>query len=118
MSSGGDVTDDDTQTGRWRERISVSSERTAHTHRTARELRKRATPSEQALWTELRREGFRQFRFRRQHPIGPYIVDFFSSRTGIVIEIDGRIHDSQMEYDAERQAELEGARYLVLRGAT
>jgi len=53
-----------------------------------------------------------------QHPIGPYIVDFFSSRTGIVIEIDGRIHDSQMEYDAERQAELEGARYLVLRVAT
>jgi very-short-patch-repair endonuclease len=100
---------------RWREQISVSRERIEHAHRTARELRQRATPSEQVLWAELRADRFRAYRFRRQHPIGPYIVDFFSSRAALIVEIDGPIHDSQVEYDVDRQAELEGVGYRVLR---
>jgi len=98
-----------------RERIPLPRARVAHAHARARELRRRATPSETALWSELRDEPFRSWRFRRQHPIGPYIVDFFSSRATLIVEIDGPIHAAQAEYDAERQAELEGARYRILR---
>ena len=89
--------------------------RRVHAHEWARALRRRATPSETALWKELRSARFRHCRFRRQHPIGPYIVDFFSSRASLIVEVDGPIHESQVEYDAERQAELEGVGYRVLR---
>ena len=98
-----------------RERLPVSWPRVFHAHQSARELRRRATPSEAALWTELRSARFRHCRFRRQHPIGPYIVDFFNSRINLIIEIDGPIHASQVEYDAERQAELEAVGYRILR---
>jgi len=100
---------------RFRERIPVSSERIEYTRDRARALRREATPSESALWAALRIEPYRHWRFRRQHPIGPYIVDFFSSRASLIVEIDGPIHASQTEYDAERQAELEGTGYHVLR---
>jgi very-short-patch-repair endonuclease len=109
------MTGEDIQPEQWRERLPASTERVAHAHKTARELRKRATSSEQALWTALRGRRFRHYRFRRQHPIGPYIVDFDSSRACLVIDVDGPIHASQTEYDAERQAELEGAGYRMPR---
>ena len=100
---------------RLRERMPASPDRVAYTRDTARALRRRATPSEIALWAELRSGPFRPFRFRRQHPIGPYIVDFFSSRAGLIVEVDGPIHEAQQKYDTERQAELEGAGYRVIR---
>jgi very-short-patch-repair endonuclease len=55
------------------------------------------------------------WRFRRQHPIGPYIVDFLCAEARFVIEIDGSIHNDQREYDAERDDYLHELGYRVLR---
>jgi very-short-patch-repair endonuclease len=54
-------------------------------------------------------------RFRRQHAIGPFIVDFYCSECSLVIEVDGGIHELQIEQDAERQAFLEALGLKVLR---
>ena len=69
----------------------------------AREMRKEQTTAERRLWTGLRRLGL-GVKFRRQHPIGPYVVDFYSWSGGLVVEVDGESHatpEAQI-YDAER----------------
>ena len=81
----------------------------------ARALRRRATPTEQRLWAVLRGRRFGGRRFRRQHTIRPYIVDFLCAEARLVIEIDGLIHESQQEYDAERDDFLRERGYRVLR---
>jgi very-short-patch-repair endonuclease len=81
----------------------------------SRELRRRSTPTERQLWAVLRGRRFSGRRFRRQHPIGPYIVDFLFAEAQLVIEIDGPIHESQQEYDAERDEFLRASGYRVLR---
>jgi very-short-patch-repair endonuclease len=78
------------------------------THRTAgtetvvfsRELRRVPTAAESLLWQRLRRKALGGFRFRRQHPIGPYIADFFCNEANLVVEVDGEVHDSA---DAHRR---------------
>ena len=55
------------------------------------------------------------WRFRRQHPIGPYIVDFLCDEVRVVVEIDGATHAHQTEYDAERDDHLNQLGYRVLR---
>ena len=55
------------------------------------------------LWTRLRRSGLH---IRRQHPVGPYVADFFCEAARTVIEIDGAMHDLRMEADAVRDATL------------
>jgi very-short-patch-repair endonuclease len=81
----------------------------------ARDQRRRATPTEQRLWTVLRGRQVDGWRFRRQHPIGPYIVDFLCAEARLVIEIDGSIHEEQREYDAERDDYLHQLGDRVLR---
>jgi very-short-patch-repair endonuclease len=81
----------------------------------ARELRNHPTASESWLWQVLRMRQFNQIRFRRQHPIGPYIVDFCAPRQKIIVELDGGQHLEQEAYDAERTAFLESKGYRVLR---
>jgi len=73
----------------------------------AREHRARATPAELALWALLRRRALGA-KFRRQHPLGPYIVDFFSCEARLVVEVDGDVHDTAdaQAHDAERDAFL------------
>ena len=73
----------------------------------ARELRKSATKSERLLWQHLRRKQLGGHRFRRQQPIGPYIVDFYCFEQRLVIEIDGGHHGEQAKSDAERTRWLE-----------
>ncbi len=82
-----------------------------------RKLRKEQTPTELVLWKYLRAKRFKGIKFRRQHGIGPYIVDFCAPRLRIVIEVDGDIHalPQQREYDKVRQEELESLGYQVLR---
>ena len=58
----------------------------------ARKLRRRMSPPEALLWTQLRGSKL-GFKVRRQHPIGPYVADFFVREAGLVIEIDGSPHD-------------------------
>src|SRR5918995_2090297 len=81
----------------------------------SRDLRRRATPTERRLWEILRDHRLEGRQFRRQHPIGPYIVDFACPRDRLVVEIDGEIHEQQREYDAERDDCLRSLGYTVLR---
>lgn len=82
-----------------------------------RELRKKATRTEEILWKELRSRKLANFKFRRQYGIGPYIVDFCSRERRVIIEIDGGIHRKKdhMEWDHERQGQLEGLGYRFIR---
>ena len=64
----------------------------------ARALRRKMTLPEVILWQELRRDNLGKLPFRRQHPIGPYILDFFCSATRLAIEIDGTVHDGEQQF--------------------
>ena len=81
----------------------------------ARELRKSPTKSERALWKHLRMRQINGYKFRRQQPIGRYIVDFVNFERRVVIELDGGQHSQQMVYDSKRTAWLEAQGYQVLR---
>jgi lysyl-tRNA synthetase class 2 len=80
----------------------------------ARSLRKASTDAELRLWRFLRNRT-QQFKFRRQHPIGGYIVDFVCLEKKLIVELDGSQHIDQADYDGARTAALEGAGYRVLR---
>ncbi len=81
----------------------------------ARNLRKRQTRAEELLWRNLRARQLDDAKFRRQVPIGDYIVDFISFEKKIVIELDGGQHAAATTRDAERDAWLKGRGYNVLR---
>ena len=81
----------------------------------ARELRQRMTPTEQRLWQALRRHGLAGLKFRRQHPLGPFIADFYCAPARLVVEIDGPIHADRQEQDQARAAYLEALDYRILR---
>jgi len=82
----------------------------------SRELRKEMTAAEGLLWQALRREQL-GVKFRRQHPIGPYIADFYSWKAGLVVEVDGDSHftPESQEYDAARTEYLEALGLNVVR---
>ena len=60
--------------------------------RRAENLRKRMTESEKLLWEKLKKYRRTGFKFRRQHPMGPFIADFYCHRAKLVVELDGRHH--------------------------
>ncbi|MEQ9329187.1 MAG: endonuclease domain-containing protein [Rhodospirillales bacterium] len=70
-------------------------------HLNARELRHDMSAAERRLWHYLRRRKLGRFRFRRQHPVPPWIADFACLEAGLLIEIDGETH-IDMEKDARR----------------
>lgn len=80
----------------------------------ARELRKAGNLCEVLLWQQFHRKKFKQYDFDRQKIIGNYIVDFYCSDCGVVIEIDGSSHDGKTQYDAEREIFLEGLGLIVI----
>jgi very-short-patch-repair endonuclease len=79
----------------------------AHMKERARELRKNSTIPERILWGLLRDRRLAGVKFRRQHCVGPYIVDFYCLARRLVIEVDGRSNDDRADYDQARQAYLE-----------
>lgn len=81
----------------------------------AKQLRKRSTPAEEMLWQALRNRQLNGLRFRRQHPVGRFILDFYCPSTKLVIELDGAGHTEQQEYDIARTQELEPHGYRVIR---
>lgn len=81
----------------------------------ARELRQRQTPSEQLLWSQLQSHKLDGLKFRRQYPIGPFIVDFCAPSIRLIIEVDGGIHETQADHDAERQHAIESLGFHFLR---
>ena len=81
----------------------------------ARRLRKDQTVAEKIMWNELRNKKFLNLKFRRQHLIKGYIVDFYCSEVKLVVEVDGLIHLKQVEEDKERQENIEKAGLKVIR---
>jgi len=80
-----------------------------------RSLRKNATDAERALWRHLRNRQMLGFKFRRQMPVEPYIVDFACLDAHLIIEIDGGQHLDQRAYDERRTLFLKSCGYRILR---
>jgi very-short-patch-repair endonuclease len=82
----------------------------------AREMRHPQTPAEATLWRMLRNRQFR-YKFRRQHPINWFIIDFYCAQAKLLIEVDGPSHlePNQQEYDKLRTEYLEELGYKVIR---
>jgi very-short-patch-repair endonuclease len=81
----------------------------------AREMRHQQIPAEGKLWAVLRGGQLHGLKFRRQHPIGRFIADFYCAEARLVIELDGESHAVQQEYDAIRTAYLQAQGYHVIR---
>ena len=80
----------------------------------ARILRATPTDAEIRLWSRLRRKQLEGFRFRRQHPLGPYVVDFFCPDAKVVVEVDGGQHADSAS-DAARTRWIEARGYRIVR---
>ncbi len=80
----------------------------------ARDFRKQPTPSEAIMWQSLRERKLEGLKFRRQQPIGNFVVDFFCAEQRLIVEIDGGIHEAQKDLDRQRQELLEslGLRFV------
>ena len=90
----------------------------------ARELRKNQTSSEEFLWEKLKKRQIMGFKFLRQHPVFYkihndlvefYIADFYCAELRLVIELDGPVHESSIEYDNERDSKLHSKGLMTLR---
>ncbi len=81
----------------------------------AKELRRDMTPGEKALWKCLKTNQFQGYHFRRQQVIDGYVVDFYCHSAGLIIEVDGLIHNEQKDYDAERDQNLLARGFHILR---
>ena len=88
----------------------------AAAHQRARHMRQTLTPPEARLWAALRRQQL-GVKFRRQHPIGPYIIDFFCASLKLAIEVDGTSHGSEeaAAHDARRTRWLASQGIEVIR---
>jgi very-short-patch-repair endonuclease len=86
----------------------------------ARQFRKQPTASEAILWQALRGKQLDGWKFRRQQPIGPFVVDFFCPSERLIVEVDGPIHDEQRDADRRRQELLEslGLRFVRVTAAS
>ena len=81
----------------------------------ARFLRQTETPPEELLWLALRNGQIGGMKFRRQHPVGPFVADFYCHSAKLVVEVDGMSHDDKMIQDAVRSKYLESQGFHVLR---
>ncbi len=83
----------------------------------AKQLRKNSIDSERALWRVLRSRQLGGHKFRRQQPLGPFIVDFVCLEARLVVEVDGgqHNHEGTVVYDAKRTAWLQNQKFRVLR---
>ncbi|HEX2206051.1 MAG TPA: endonuclease domain-containing protein [Longimicrobium sp.] len=84
-------------------------EQAAHT------MRRQPTRAEEVLWGALQKKQAAGLKFRRQHPVGRFVLEFYCPSHGPVVEVDGGVHDEQVERDAERTRVLEAHGYRVLR---
>ncbi|MFZ3137707.1 MAG: DUF559 domain-containing protein [Thermodesulfovibrionales bacterium] len=86
-----------------------------HKHLKAKILRKNFTDTERLLWKYLRAKQMGEYKFRRQEPIGRYIVDFVCQKKRVIIEVDGSQHFMEKERDSKRDNWLKGQGYQILR---
>ena len=81
----------------------------------ARELREQMTDAEVRLWFRLRANQIGGHHFRRQVPVGPYVVDFLCAKAQLVVEVDGSQHQTPLNHDEARTAWLRARGFRVLR---
>ena len=81
----------------------------------ARQLRKEQTETEKTVWQLLRDRKCSVFKFRRQHVIEGFVVDFYCHTYNLAIEIDGGVHDKQKEYDEIREDMLKQKNVSIIR---
>jgi very-short-patch-repair endonuclease len=81
----------------------------------ARQLRSEQTEAEQKIWSVLRDRRLQGIKFRRQHPMPPYVLDFYCHSAKLAIELDGSQHIEQESYDQQRTEFLSQQGILVLR---
>ncbi len=81
----------------------------------ARTLRRNQTDAERKLWSRIRNRQLLGFKFRRQFPIAPYIVDFVCAEARLIVELDGSQHRTAQEYDRKRSEYLMQCGYRVIR---
>jgi len=88
-----------------------------YTKKRAIKLRSRMPNAEVILWSRLRRKALPGFRFRRQHPIGPYIADFACPLSRLVVEVDGDTHstDEEIAHDRRRDAYIRSRGWRIVR---
>ena len=86
-----------------------------NTRKRAISLRHEPTYPEKKLWSALSGRKLAGLKFRRQHPIEPYIVDFYCAQVKLILELDGESHDGRQEYDSNREHYLESMGLRVLR---
>ncbi len=95
--------------------IIVGQKVTAEKLELAKQLRQKSTQTEGILWQYLRGHKCNGLKFRRQQIIDGFIVDFYCHSARLVVEIDGEIHQQQIEYDLEREAVLKDRGLRILR---
>ena len=80
----------------------------------ARELRKNSTDEERKVWEALRNRRFKNLKFRRQHVLEGFVIDFYCNEFKLAVEIDGKVHQKQKGYDELRQCLIEdkGIRFI------
>jgi very-short-patch-repair endonuclease len=88
---------------------------TSEIERQAKQLRHEMTQAEARLWQALKSKQLDGLRFRSQHPVGRFILDFYCSAHKLVVEVDGGIHEEQVERDSERATVLAAYGYRVIR---
>lgn len=98
-----------------RKNIIVGQRITSEKYQRSKQLRKEMTPEEKILWEQLRRNNLNGLHFRRQQIIDGFIVDFYCHQAQLVIEVDGEIHEQQIESDQERDAILAARGLKILR---
>ena len=93
-----------------RDRRSVSTQVQETLRNRGREMRKQMSPAELKLWSRLRGDELEGVRFRRRHPVGIFVADFFCPRFNLVVEVDGDSHfdEEAQRYDEERTAYFAG----------
>ena len=93
----------------------MNARRHRHNIPAARDLRQRETSAEDLLWEALRDRRLEGLKFRRQHPVGSFVMDFCRAARRLAVELDGEVHATQHTEDTEREAVLTAAGYRVLR---
>jgi len=81
----------------------------------AKKLRRNMTPAEKILWKHLKANRLNGLHFRRQQVVHGYFPDFYCHQHELIVEVDGRIHELQKEYDAEREAYLISLCFRIIR---
>ena len=84
-----------------------------------REMRKRQTPAEEFFWELVRDRRFCRLKFRRQHPLGSFVADFYCPELRLVVELDGGVHQNQKGRDQARDQAIyqRGVRVLRIKNA-